>query len=648
MCGIAGIWGPLADKRGVLAESCRRIRHRGPDSNGYWEDEPAGLALAHVRLAILDLTEAGHQPMVSPCGRYVLVLNGEIYNHLDLRRQLEQAGQAPAWRGHSDTETVLACFAARGVEATLREAVGMYGLALWDRRERRLSLARDRMGEKPLYYGYSGGNLVFASELKALRPIPGFGAELNRNALASYMRHNYIPAPQSIYAGIFKLPPGAWLEIDAASAGRRELPEPRAYWSAQAAADQGLAAPLAFDTDEQAVDALEQVLGNAVRGQMLSDVSLGAFLSGGIDSSAIVSLMQAGSSQPVRTFSIGFHDKAYDEAEHAKAVASYLGTDHTELYVTPDDALAVVPKLPEIYDEPFADSSQIPTFLVTQMARRHVTVALSGDGGDELFGGYTRYFRVRDWYAQCRRMPRPLRHAAGGLLRASTHLPGKGAWRGKVGKLGELLSVDLQAEFYREFVSYWSRPAEVVKGGAEIPSLFQQPMQGSVFEAMMKLDTQTYLPDDILVKVDRAAMAVSLETRVPLLDHRVYEFAWRLPFRYKVRGSTGKWALRQLLYRHVPQALVDRPKRGFAVPLASWLRGPLRDWAEALLDPVRLRQEGWFEPEPILRKWSQHQSGHRNWSSHLWGVLMMQAWLDCHRGERVPSATERLKETLER
>ncbi|SAI27032.1 asparagine synthase [Bordetella ansorpii] len=648
MCGIAGIWGPLADKREVLAESCRRIRHRGPDSNGYWEDASSGLALAHVRLAILDLTEAGHQPMVSACGRYVLVLNGEIYNHLDMRARLQQMGRAPDWRGHSDTETVLACFAELGVEATLQDAVGMYAIALWDRQSRKLTLARDRMGEKPLYYGYTGGNLAFASELKALMPIPGFGANLNRHALASFMRHNYIPAPQSIYEGIAKLPPGTWLEIDEGMVNRRELPEPRVYWSARQAADQGLANPLSFGSDKEAVDALEQVLGQAVRGQMLSDVSLGAFLSGGIDSSTIVALMQAGSTQPVRTFSIGFHDKAYDEAEHAKAVAAHLGTQHTELYVTPDDALAVVPRLPEMYDEPFADSSQLPTFLVTQMARRHVTVALSGDGGDELFGGYSRYFRVRDMYSKFQRIPRPLRHAAGGLLRASTALPGRGAWRGKVGKVGELLSVDYQAEFYRQFVSYWPDPGSVVKGGAEIPSLFQQPMEGSIFEAMMKLDTQTYLPDDILVKVDRAAMAVSLETRVPILDHRVYEFAWRLPFQYKVRGATGKWALRQLLYRHVPQSLVDRPKRGFAVPLAAWLRGPLRDWAEALLDPVRLGQDGWFEPEPILRRWREHKSGHRNWSSHLWGVLMMQAWLDCHRREGANTATDKLKETLAR
>jgi len=618
----------LQDKAQVLAESCRRIRHRGPDSNGFWEDPAADVALAHVRLAILDLTEAGHQPMVSACGRYVLVLNGEIYNHMELRARLEQLGQAPQWRGHSDTETVLASFAALGVEATLQAAVGMYAIALWDRERRTLTLARDRMGEKPLYYGYTGANLVFASELKGLMPIPGFGRDLSRAAITSLMRHNYIPSPQSIYEGIYKLPPGTWLEISEADMRGQRVPAHHAYWSALQMADQGVRTRSSFASDAQATDELEAVLSKAVGGQMLSDVSLGAFLSGGIDSSTIVALMQAQSSQPVRTFAIGFHEKKYNEAEHARAVAQHLGTDHTELYVTADDALAVVPTLADMYDEPFADSSQIPTALVTRMARQHVTVALSGDGGDELFGGYSRYFRVRDWWGKCERFPGPVRHAMGALMGASTRLPGHGAWRGKVGKFGEMLRADTHGDFYRSFVSYWSDPTSVVKQGVEPPSLFEQPMDGSVFDVMMKLDTVTYMPDDILVKVDRAAMAVSLETRVPLLDHRVYEFAWRLPFEYKVRGDTGKWLLRQVLYRHVPQSLVDRPKRGFAVPLASWLRGPLRDWAESLLDPARLRQEGWFEPEPILHKWREHVSGHRDWSSRLWGVLMMQAWLD--------------------
>ncbi|HYG42709.1 MAG TPA: asparagine synthase (glutamine-hydrolyzing), partial [Bordetella sp.] len=501
MCGIVGIWGPLQDKAQVLADSCRRIRHRGPDSHGHWEDRAAELALAHVRLAILDLTEAGHQPMVSACGRYVLVLNGEIYNHMDLRARLEQAGQAPDWRGHSDTETVLAGFAALGVEATLQAAVGMYAVALWDREQRTLTLARDRMGEKPLYYGYTGGNLVFASELKGLMPIPGFGRDLSRPALASLMRHNYIPAPQSIYEGIYKLPPGTWLEISEAEMRNRRVATPRVYWSALQMADQGLRAPRSFGSDAQAADALEALLSQAVGGQMLSDVSLGAFLSGGIDSSTIVALMQAQSRQPVRTFAIGFHEKRYNEAEHAKAVAKHLGTNHTELYVTADDALAVVPTLADMYDEPFADSSQIPTSLVTRMARQHVTVALSGDGGDELFGGYSRYFRVRDWWRQCERVPGPARHALGALLGASAALPGRGAWRGKLAKLGELMRADTRGDFYRQFVSYWADPGHVVKGGVEPPSLFEQSMDGTAFDVMMKLDAVTYLPDDILVKV---------------------------------------------------------------------------------------------------------------------------------------------------
>lgn len=628
MCGIVGIWGALPGKAAVLAKGCERMRHRGPDDRGIWEDEDPGIALGHVRLSILDLSQAGHQPMVSACGRYVLVLNGEIYNHLDLRARLEQSGVAPDWRGHSDTETVLACFAALGVEATLQATVGMFALALWDRATQKLVLARDRMGEKPLYYGYAGANLVFASELKALEDVPGFGASIERKALTLLMRHNYIPAPWSIYEGIFKLTPGAWVEFLPGDMRRRDLPVPRPYWSAREAAANARATPLAFESDKAAVDALESVLSQAVQGQMLADVSLGAFLSGGIDSSTIVALMQRHSAQPVRTFAIGFNEKKYNEAEHAKAVARHLGTDHSELYVTAADALSVVPALPDMYDEPFADSSQIPTALVMRMARQHVTVALSGDAGDELFGGYTRYQRTQRWWSQCERVPGLLRKPAGALLSASAMLPGKGAWRGKVGKLGELLRANSKGEFYRHFVSYWPEPASVVIGGEEPATPFSEPMQGTAYDAMMELDSVTYLPDDILVKVDRAAMAVSLETRVPMLDHRVYEFAWSLPMQYKIRGGTGKWALRQLLYRHVPQALVDRPKKGFAVPLAAWLRGPLRDWAAELLDERRLREQGLFHPEPILRKWREHQSGHRDWQTHLWGVLMVQAWLD--------------------
>ena len=645
MCGIAGIWGAMAGKSAVLAQSCRRISHRGPDSEGLWEDEGAGLTLAHVRLAILDLSPAGHQPMVSPCGRYVLVLNGEIYNHMALRARLAQSNLAPDWRGHSDTETVLACLSALGLDATLQACVGMYAFAIWDRAARRLTLARDRMGEKPLYYGFSGRDFVFASELKALMPVPGFGAQLSREALTLLMRHNYIPAPWSIYDGIFKLMPGSTVTLDEDAIRQGDLPAPQVYWSALDVADRALASPLHFESDGAATDALESVLMQAVGDQMLADVGLGAFLSGGIDSSTIVSLMQAQSTQAVRTFSIGFHEKGYNEAEHAKAVAAHLGTAHTELYVTSQDALSVVPHLADMYDEPFADASQIPTALVTRMARQHVTVALSGDGGDELFGGYSRYLRVRRWWAQFGKIPRVVRTPLGMAMSASAMLPGRGAWRGKVAKMGGMLRARTHGDFYRHFVSYWNDPASVVIGGHQPPTPFSQTMQGSTLDAMMKLDAITYLPDDILVKVDRAAMAVSLETRVPLLDHRVYEFAWRLPARYKVRNQTGKWLLREVLYRHVPRAMVDRPKRGFSVPLAKWLRGPLAEWADALLDESRLRQQGIFHPEPIVHKWREHRSGHRDWSSHLWGVLMAQAWLDRYRDDGIAAAAPLIVET---
>ncbi|NYT86897.1 asparagine synthase (glutamine-hydrolyzing) [Pollutimonas harenae] len=628
MCGIVGVWGGLVDKQVVIEASCRRIHHRGPDSNGYWADEPAGLALGHVRLAIQDLTEAGHQPMTSACGRYVLVLNGEIYNHLDLRKRLDDQGRAPAWRGHSDTETVLAGFVAWGVHETLQAATGMFALALWDRQTRRLVLARDRMGEKPLYMGYAGSNFVFASELKALVGIPGFNKDIDRRALSLLMRHNYIPAPFSIYRGIGKLEPGTWLELSEQDLQRRSVPDAKIWWSALQVSQYAQESPLAFESDLQAVDALEAVLGQAVRGQMISDVELGAFLSGGVDSSMVVALMQKHNAQAVRTFSIGFDDPAFNEAEYAKAVAAHLGTLHTELYVSAADALDVVPSLPELYDEPFADSSQIPTALVTRMTRQHVTVALSGDGGDELFGGYSRYVRAQQWWNRRQAVPAGLRGPLAAVARAGVGILAPGHRRDQLDKLSEVLGAAHEGEFYRQFVSYWKDPAQVVIG-AELPSTpFDAPSRLGLFERMMLLDALTYLPDDILVKVDRAAMAASLETRVPMLDHHVFEFAQRLPSSYKRRGGQGKWLLRQVLYRHVPAHMIDRPKKGFSVPMAAWLRGPLKDWGAALLDPVRLKREGLFHAEPIVQKWSEHQSGKRNWSTHLWGVLMTQAWLD--------------------
>lgn len=649
MCGIVGIWGPLRDKRGLIASACARMRHRGPDGEGYWEGADGDLALGHVRLAVLDPSPAGDQPMRSACGRYVLVLNGEIYNHLALREALAHEDRAPAWRGHSDTETLLACFAAWGVERTLEAAIGMFAMALWDRAERSLALMRDRMGEKPLYAGFVGDSFVFASELNALAGLPGLDTRPDRRALSLLLRHNYIPAPWSIYRQISKVSQGCWMQLNERQCRLGEMPAQRSYWSAALVAQDALAHPLAFDNDGAAVDALDHVLAAAVRRQMISDVPLGAFLSGGIDSSAIVALMQRDSARPLRTFSIGFEDPRHDEARHAAAVAAHLGTDHAEHYVGDRDALDLVPGLAQVYGEPFADSSQIPTMLVTRMARRHVTVALSGDGGDELFGGYARYFRAAAWWKRRECVPAPLRGPAAGMLRTLAGATPSGLGRHRFDKLAEVLDAPHAGHFYREFVSYWKDPAQAVID-AELPrTVFDEPEQAGgghgpgsrasgrgIFAAMMLLDVQTYLPDDILVKVDRAAMAASLETRVPLLDHHVYAFSRRLPWQYVVRDGQGKWLLRQLLYRYVPRELIERPKKGFSVPLAQWLRGPLRDWAHALLDPARLRREGLFHDAPIQRKWREHVSGRRDWSKHLWSILMAQAWLeaadDRHRG----------------
>ena len=639
MCGIAGIWGPQTDQTDLMRAACERMRNRGPDSRGVWQDQAASLTLGHVRLAIVDLSEAGAQPMLSACGRYTLVLNGEIYNHMAIRAKLSQEGKVSNWRGHSDTETVLEAFVAWGVENTLKAMTGMFALALWDRASKRLTLARDRFGEKPLYYGYVNQSFAFGSELKAMMPIPGFGQRIDRQALTLFMRHNYIPAPWSIYEGIKKLQPGTYLQLDQATLSGQSLPDPVVYWSARNRAQFGREHPLVFGSDREAVDHLEALLTQAIHGQMMSDVPLGAFLSGGVDSSTIVALMQQQSRQPIRSFAIGFDDPTYDEAPYAEAIAQHLGTSHTSLYVSASDALNVIPTLPDIYDEPFADSSQIPTALVARMARQHVTVALSGDAGDELFAGYSRYQRVERWWQQCQQLPDVIRRPLGELMLASNALPGSGAWRGKLAKLGDMLRATDQGNFYRQFVSYWLNPASMVIGGTEPETPFGARFVGQPIEAMMELDAVTYLPDDILVKVDRAAMAVSLETRVPLLDHAVYEFAWRLPMIYKIREQQSKWILRQVLYKHVPAHLVDRPKKGFAVPLAGWLRGPLKDWADTLLEPVRLRQQGLFVVEPILFKWQQHISGKRDWSAQLWGVLMVQAWLDTYHDGKAPGVS---------
>lgn len=617
-----------------------RIRHRGPDGEGVWVDPEAGFAVAHRRLAILDLSSAGHQPMQSGSGRWVLAYNGEVYNHLELREQLHTEGAAPQWRGHSDTETLLACFEAWGIERTLQASVGMFAIALWDRAERALYLARDRIGEKPLYYGWQGNTFLFGSELKALRVHPAFNAAVDRGALALLLRHNCIPSPHSIYAGIHKLPPGTFLKL---GQGQREV-QPVAYWSLAEVAQRGMANQF-VGTDAEALDALELHLGNAVRGQMVADVPLGALLSGGIDSTLITALMQANSRQPVRTFTIGFDERQYDETKHAIAVAKHLGTTHTELRLSGDDALALIPKLPEMYDEPFADSSQLPTHLVMKMARQHVTVALSGDAGDEFFGGYSRYFLGPKAWRSVAWMPLQLRRALGaalttvpsatlnqlaGLLgsRIGIALPGD-----KLHKVGRrLYNARTQDDFYVSLVSEWMEFEPMVIDSVVPSNLMEDrsrwPRLSDPVATMMVMDGLTYLPDDILVKVDRASMAVSLETRAPFLDRDLMEFAWSLPMSMKLRDGKGKWLLRQLLNRHVPRALVERPKMGFAIPLDDWLRGPLREWAEALLAEGRLRREGYFDPAPIRATWGRHVRGEGSFGYRLWSVLMFQAWLE--------------------
>jgi len=572
--------------------------------------------------------------MTSASGRWVLAFNGEVYNHLELRSELDAKGAVPVWRGHSDTETLLAAIETWGPEAALRRSVGMFAIALWDRQGRELWLARDRLGEKPLYYGWQGDTFLFGSELHALRAHPAFTAGINRGSLVLLLRHNYVPAPYSIHSGIHKLPPGHWLRL---GSDRRDA-EPVAYWSLAEVAERGTAAPFT-GSDEQAVDRLAELMGASVRGQMVADVPLGALLSGGIDSTLVTALMQLQATQPVRTFTIGFDERAYDEAVHARTVAKHLGTDHTELRLTGADALALVPRLPAMYDEPFADSSQLPTHLVMQLARQHVTVALSGDGGDEFFSGYNRYFLGPKLWRRVGWMPVPLRDA---LFRLAPALPhalrarlGAAQADDKLHKLARVFSgyrITGIDDLYCGLVSEWSDAGDMVVDGRVPPNLLDDrnrwPRLSDPVARMMALDGLTYLPDDILVKVDRAAMAVSLETRAPFLDRDVVEFAWSLPMAMKLRDGRGKWILRQLLDRHVPRELVERPKMGFGIPLDDWLRGPLRDWAEALLDEGRLRREGYLQPEPIREAWKQHQGGQASFGYRLWSVLMFQAWLE--------------------
>ncbi len=643
MCGIAGLLlreprlaaEPLHDRVYQMTET---LRHRGPDGDGVWVDPAAGVALGHRRLSIQDLSDAGAQPMHADDGRWVITYNGEVYNFPALRDELEAAGHK--FRGHSDTEVLLGSLVEWGLLGALERLVGMYAFAVWDRRERALWLVRDRAGQKPLYYGWAGDTLLFASELKALRALPGFDAAVDPEALGQLLQYGWVPGPRSILRGVHKLPAGCALRLTSESSDARPAP----YWSARDVAERGAAAPFPGDLAE-ATDALETLLGDAVRGRMISDVRLGALLSGGIDSSTVVALMQRQSDQPVKTFSIGFHEPRYDEAQHAKAIAARLGTEHRELYVSERETRELIPRLPTLYDEPFADASQIPTFAVAELARREVTVALSGDGGDELFCGYNRYYRCAKEWARWRRVPRAARRLLAGALEGGarggwaalgprgphdTRLP---AWRrapGKFTKLARALPADDAGDWFRRMQSRCTPVGAVVPAARGLPFPGAAPGEplASPFQQMMLDDFAGYLGDDILVKVDRASMAVNLEVRSPFLDHRVVEFAWSLPLDFRASPTGGKRVVRELLARHLPRPLFERRKQGFSVPVAEWLRGALRPWAEDLLAPERLRRQGLLDPDAVQRVWRQHQCGWRNHHNLLWSILMFQAWED--------------------
>ncbi len=649
MCGIVGFIDGLCHKKNreldsLITRMADTLRHRGPDDKGVWTDENAGIAFGHRRLSIIDLSQEGHQPMISHCGRYVIVFNGEIYNFKALRQELE--GMEREFRGHSDTEVMLAAISCYGVDKAAEKFNGMFAFAVWDREKHILSLVRDRLGEKPLYYGWSGNVFLFASELKAIRAYPEFSNEINRDALALYMRYNCIPAPHSIYKNIFKLPPAAILKIDASASYRNECTV-SSYWSLMESVKNGKDSCFKGSAKE-ALEYTENLLCDAVKLRMESDVPLGVFLSGGVDSSLVTALMQRQSTQAIKTFTIGFKDNAYNEAEQAKLVAGHLGTEHTEFYVTPTEAMAVVPHLADIYDEPFSDSSQIPTFLVSQLTRNKVTVSLSGDGGDEIFGGYNRYFWIKDIWKKIGWMNGKFRNKLAKMLLArppeswenlfhsfGNTLPQKARQRtpgDKIHKLAGILSANSPYDMYMGLVSHWDNPQSLVLNSQEpltiITDKNSRMLNLDFTEEMMYKDTLTYLPDDILVKVDRASMAVSLESRAPFLDHRVAEFSWQLPIAMKMKRNHGKLLLRQILYKYVPPKLIERPKTGFGLPIGVWLRGPLRDWAESMLDEARIRREGFLNYCPIKQKWHEHISGRMNWQYLLWDVLMFQAWLD--------------------
>jgi asparagine synthase (glutamine-hydrolysing) len=629
MCGFVGYLSPdgfnEAEAQRIIIEMRDRMIPRGPDDAGIWLDASAGIALGHRRLSVLDTSAAGRQPMCSPSGRFIVAFNGEIYNHLELRRRLEQDGQV-GWNGNSDTETLLAAIERWGIVEALKASIGMFAFALWSRQERTLILARDRIGEKPLYYGWQNGTLLFGSTLKALLAHPSCRAEIDRDVLQLYLRLGYVPTPYCIYKNFQKLTPGTYVEFTNSSAC--ENPVPRSYWSFENAVLSGLAAPFR-GTAEDAIDTVEQQLLRTIEIQRLADVPLGAFLSGGIDSTTLVALLQKQTSRPIKTFTVGFNEQDYSEASAAKRIANYLGTDHCEMFVAANQAQEVIPKMPLIYDEPFGDSSAIPTFLLAGLARKSVTVSLSGDGGDELFGGYNRYFSAKTnilWMG-IERAPKPMRSGLQTILNAIPPLNNNLAQ--KVILAAELLKSRDHTAYYQKLMSHWTTPpvlytpATRTMGYAE--SQLEKVPQNVL--RMMAHDTVTYLPDDILVKVDRAAMDVSLETRVPYLDHRLVELVWSMPYDFRIRGRNGKWLLRQILHRHVPQHLVDRPKMGFAIPLDKWLRGPLRQWANDLLSTDSLQSQGYLDTKAISSRWQAHLAGRQDSRDSIWIILMWQAWL---------------------
>jgi asparagine synthase (glutamine-hydrolysing) len=636
MCGITGFWDfqkkrPRAELNHLAEKMAEAISYRGPDSHGTWADEQIGLAFGHRRLTILDPSPTGHQPMISSSGRYVITYNGEVYNCDEIKQELEYH----SFRGTSDTEVILAAFEVWGVEKALPKLNGMFAFAVFDRQERQLYLVRDRLGIKPLYWGIQGQTLYFASELKCLKVHPDWEPHLNREALAHYLNYNYIPAPHSIFKDMHKLKPGCFLRID-----QQLRPELTCYWEFGQVVQQGLLSHKNVKQSPHAyMEQLHELLRDSVKRHMISDVPLGAFLSGGVDSSTVVALMQSQSRMPIKTFSIGFLEKEFNEAEHARAVAEHLGCDHHELYLHVDQAADVIPELPDMYDEPFGDSSQIPTYLVSKLARQHVTVGLSGDGGDEVFAGYNRYLFTQGPWRKIKMVPRPLRNTLGLMIQSTSPemwnqfaklLPRK--WQDKqfgykLHKGASLISAADTFELYQNTVSFWGQPHDLVLETSQIGTPFPPTLPALDEVAYQQyIDTQYYLPDDILTKVDRASMAVSLEARVPLLDHRIVEFAWKMPTEMKIQQGNSKWPLRQILYQYVPQSKIERPKMGFGVPINRWLRGSLKDWAQDLIDPERLKADGILNPNMIDKRWREHLSGKRDWEHSLWGVLMFQAW----------------------